>query len=96
MTSLLEFALAAAGTHVIKNDAAVNADKYVEIRDLQISANVAGSVTVSDGSKTYTIYVAPGINQKLCATLIFKAGANVTFTAVTSNVFIFGEYQLRT
>ncbi len=94
MTSPLIFALAPAGTYVIKNDAVANAEQAVSITEMHITAGAAGSLTIGDGSTTYTIYVGPGV-WKFCFPLNFKAGANVTFTAVTASISVFGEYKYK-
>lgn len=89
MVGEIRATIAAAGTYKIKK----TAGKQTLINELVITANVAGSITISDGVLTDTIYVGPGVNLKFAYGLAYGADADITITAVTANVSVFGTYR---
>ena len=85
----IRVAIAAAGTYKIKK----TAGKRTEITELIITANVAGSITISDGAITDTIYLGAGVNTPFEHVLVYETDNDITITAVTSNVSVYGHYH---
>ena len=84
--------LAALGTHTIK---AQPDNSQILITKLRFSANGTGTVTISDGTKSFVFDVAAGMSDDFCWGLVFAGTADVTFTVATATVSIFWEHTYK-
>lgn len=81
--------LADTGTTVIKKG---GANKQTLIEHIQLSADDVGTLTITDGIKSYVIDVIAGTNNPFCYDLVFEPGTDVTFTAGGANISVFVNY----
>lgn len=81
--------LAATGTYIIRKVAG----KRTQITELLITASIAGSLTISDGTITDTIYLAAGVNTPFEHELTYPTDGDITLTAVTAGISVFGHYH---
>lgn len=70
-------------------------DKQTLVERIQLTADAAGTLTVSDGIASYVLDVVAGINNAFCFNLIFTPGAAVTFTGATANISVFVDYTFK-
>jgi hypothetical protein len=70
-------------------------NKQTQIHDLVLTATAAGTLTLTDGVKTYVLDVVAGINTEFCHDLVFEPGADVTFTAASATISIFANYTYK-
>ena len=65
--------------------------KQTQINHMTLTATGTGTLTLADGTNTYVIDVAVGINE-FCMPLIFEGNVDVTITAAAATISVFADY----